>query len=397
MVQEEKKLEIVPTISAVHPCGVNASVATKNFKWIFTGGEDGFIRKYDTIASVNGGANLTGAQKHGLVDTIQKGGALISAWENEDGPGPTPEDPPKISPVYSMDVHSEAVWLVTGNQTGNINLWTVRHEEGKLQHVLKGHKNVVSALKIAPEERSLVSGSWDKLVKLWSLDDGSVISEYSDLSTHITALEFQPNSPNVFLANCFDGSIYIYDIRKRDGFVRKIAASVSGAPAWSISACWSPDGTKMYVGRRNASVDEIDFASGGLIQTLKLPSSSGRVSSVAALPSRHLLIASHDNLRLWDLDHLAQEVTNAKPVKPSVNEPMFQAENNDLFPNFTNDSFNLDFFSNNESIPKPEEKTVDVSMDQDLLTPLVPFSIIPGHHGGLISAMRTCNIKRRFQ
>lgn len=92
----------------------------------------GFIRKYDTIASVNGGANLTGAQKHGLVDTIQKGGALISAWENEDGPGPTPEDPPKISPVYSMDVHSEAVWLVTGNQTGNINLWTVRHEEGKV-------------------------------------------------------------------------------------------------------------------------------------------------------------------------------------------------------------------------------------------------------------------------
>ncbi|KAJ3261382.1 Transcription factor spt8 [Boothiomyces macroporosus] len=349
----------------------------------------GFIRKYDTIASVNGGANLTGAQKHGLVDTIQKGGALISAWENEDGPGPTPEDPPKISPVYSMDVHSEAVWLVTGNQTGNINLWTVRHEEGKLQHVLKGHKNVVSALQIAPEERSLVSGSWDKLVKLWDLDDGSVITEYSDLSTHITALEFHPNNTNVFLANCYDGSIYIYDIRKKDGFVKKIPASISGAPAWSMSACWSADGSKMYVGRRNASVDEIDYASGSLLQTLKLPNSSGRVSSVGALPSRHLLIASHDNLRLWDLEHLAQEVATAKPVKPNADQAMFQTENNDLFPSFANDSFNMDFFSaNNEPIPKPEEKSADVSVDQDLLAPLVPFSIIPGHHGGLISAMR---------
>ncbi|KAJ3276204.1 Transcription factor spt8 [Terramyces sp. JEL0728] len=348
----------------------------------------GFIRKYDTIASVNGSANLTGAQKHGLVDTIQKGGALVSAWENEDGPGATPDDPPKLSPVYSMDVHSQAVWLVAGNQTGNINLYTVRHEEGKLQHVLRGHKNVVSALKIAPDEQSLLSGSWDKLIKLWNLDDGSVITEYSDLSTHITTLDFQPNSSAVFMANCFDGSIYIYDIRKRDGFVKKIPASVSGAPAWSISSCWSPDGARMYVGRRNASVDEFDFSSGRLLQSLKLPSSSGRVSSVTALPSRHLLIASHDNIRLWDLDHLAQETTPAKPAKQNADVPMFHTESNDIFPTLTNNSFTMDFFSTNESIPKPEEKPAEISVDQELMVPLIPFSIIPGHHGGIISAMR---------
>lgn len=66
-------------ISAVHPGAVSCHAATANFvsrvlmqKWLFTGGEDGFVRKFDIVASLNGESNLTGVQRHGLPDSIQR-------------------------------------------------------------------------------------------------------------------------------------------------------------------------------------------------------------------------------------------------------------------------------------------------------------------------------------
>lgn len=49
-------------------------------------------------------------------------------------------------------------------QSGAINLFTVRHEEGKCHHVLRQHKAPVSVLKITQDETGCVSGSWDKTV-----------------------------------------------------------------------------------------------------------------------------------------------------------------------------------------------------------------------------------------
>jgi transcriptional activator SPT8 len=78
-------VDIIPVVSAVHPNPIYCLAATENQKWIVTGSEDGFIRKYDFYSSLNGSTLLTGAQKHGLVDSIQKAGVILSAWENEDG------------------------------------------------------------------------------------------------------------------------------------------------------------------------------------------------------------------------------------------------------------------------------------------------------------------------
>jgi transcriptional activator SPT8 len=77
-------------------------------------------------------------------------------------------------------------------------------------------------------------------------------------------------------------------------------------------------------------VDEWDFADGRLMRSLKLPLNSGPVSCVTAMPNnRHLLCASVDNMRLWDL-HAPTD------------------------------------------------------------TRMVPFQIIAGHHGGVISQICKC-------
>ena len=94
---------------------------------------------------------------------------------------------PKISAVYCLAVHSEALWLLSGLevdprfdmadfQSGGINLQTVRHEEGKVLHCLKKHTSAVSVLRLGNDETFVLSGGWDRQVhvqsRIYPIDNG---------------------------------------------------------------------------------------------------------------------------------------------------------------------------------------------------------------------------------
>ncbi len=111
-------------------------------------------------------------------------------------------------------------------------------------------------MKIAPGEKSLITGSWDKTIKLWSLESGNLISEYKDPTSHVTSLSWTTEGPGnapLYLASSFDGTIYIYDVRKQGGLVMKVPASASNSPPWTLSTCWSANGNKIFVARRNST------------------------------------------------------------------------------------------------------------------------------------------------
>lgn len=79
--------DIVPTIAAPHSTSINSVIATPDLRWVFSGGADGYIRKFNWIETANGKAMLTVAQRHPFVDSVTKAGVLMSYWENEDSHG----------------------------------------------------------------------------------------------------------------------------------------------------------------------------------------------------------------------------------------------------------------------------------------------------------------------
>ncbi|KAF9108736.1 Transcription factor spt8 [Mortierella sp. AM989] len=341
-------------------------------RWIFTGSEDGYIRKYDFFASMNGKTMLTQGQRHGQVDSVTKAGILTSYWENEEqpnklipllgenglpiagsssslglinsiemdldandvkressvDPGVTPAaqrasspEESKMSAVYSLDCHSEAVFAISGLESGSINLWTPRHEEGTCHHVFRQHSGPVSALKLTPDEQGFISGSWDHGVLHWDLNTGATVRTYNGHGSQISSLSFQPtemptatmdfSSPTtncsndaVLMSTSVDGTICLWDRRDPAQIPRKFIPPEK-VPPWCLSACWSADGTRIYCGRRNGTVDEWDFAEGKFIQSIKMPANSGPVSFVKCLPNnKHLICASQDNIRLWNITEL---------------------------------------------------------------------------------------------
>jgi transcriptional activator SPT8 len=185
--------DIVPTMAAPQATSINAVTATPDFRYWFTGGSDCYIRKYDGVATINGKTLLTVAQRHPFVDSVVKAGVLMSYWDNEE-PAPKPGEDPTLSPVYSLAVQSQALWVASGLESGCINLYSVRHDEGKVIHRLKGHKSAVSVLTLTHDEKSLLSGSWDKNVYDWDLNEGKIRRRFEGSGGQISAIEVRPAS-----------------------------------------------------------------------------------------------------------------------------------------------------------------------------------------------------------
>jgi transcriptional activator SPT8 len=178
--------DILPTTAAPQSTSINTITSTADMRWVFTGGSDGFIRKYNWADSINGKLMLTVAQRHPFVDSVVKAGVLMNYWENMDGP--------LLSPVYSLASQSEGLWLLSGLESGNIRLQSVRHEEGKEIALLKSHTSAVSVLNITSDEQSLLSGSWDKQVLEWDLNVGKVKNSFISGASQISAIEIRPES-----------------------------------------------------------------------------------------------------------------------------------------------------------------------------------------------------------
>jgi hypothetical protein len=51
--------------------------------------------------------------------------------------------------------------LIVDIQTGNINLFTVRHDPGRVHFVLRGHKGPTSGLALSADEKKVYSAGWD--------------------------------------------------------------------------------------------------------------------------------------------------------------------------------------------------------------------------------------------
>ncbi|KAG1472459.1 hypothetical protein G6F56_001527 [Rhizopus delemar] len=331
--------DCIPYVAAVHPFPVFSVAATRCCRWVLTGCEDGYIRKWDFFASMNGKTSLPQALRHQHVDSVIYTGILGSWWENEEQSEDIVGDH-KLSAVYSLALHSEALWALQGCENGSINLVTVRHDEGKCHHVLRKHTGPVSVLKITPDETGVVSGSWDKTVLEWDLYTGSVIRSYDGHNAQLTSAEYQPmhlpgtdsawdkKNTNTMLTTSVDGQCLIWD--KREKTHRKLPSS-DRSPPWCLS---------IYMGRRNGIVDEYDFAAQKWIRGFRMPSNSGAVSCVASMPNgKQIISASNDNIRLWDTS--------------------------------VDSSFTI----------RPEAETEADSKSGVT----VPFTILPGHHGGVVS------------
>ncbi|KAF8964058.1 WD40-repeat-containing domain protein [Flammula alnicola] len=187
----------VEAICAIpHPVPTHALASSACMTHLLTGSDDGYIRDYDIFAAVNSKNFLTAPQRHhsGVVEGLMKSGQLRFWWENpmfQDASRPgilSGEEEPSLAPVYSLAMHSDALWALAGTDAGYINLFTLRHEPGRLCHVMDGHhRSPVSALCLDYDEKGFLALQWD-------LNTGQNVRNFTAHNAQLTSVAVRPMS-----------------------------------------------------------------------------------------------------------------------------------------------------------------------------------------------------------
>ncbi|RAL58659.1 hypothetical protein DID88_003023 [Monilinia fructigena] len=328
--------DIVPTIAAPQSTSINAITATPDMRYWFSGGSDCFIRKYNGVDTVNGKTLLTVAQRHPFVDSVVKAGVLMSYWIMK----------------KRAEVLEGRIIRYPSLESGSINLQSVRHDEGKRIATLQKHTSAVSVLTLARDEKSVLSGSWDKTVIDWDLNTGSVKREFDGSGGQISAIEVRPASTlpvpqesgeptpqnGTFSSN--DGErrllnggpdeingfeLLLNGLPHFDDIEVKAEPETQDAEATSDSTFLAasidgtirqefPHGVWLLAGHLTGTLftpvegmvrlrnSVCTRASSNPKEHSNFPNGSGAVSAMRAMPNgRHLICASHDILRLYDL------------------------------------------------------------------------------------------------
>lgn len=185
----------VEAICAIpHPVPTHCLAASACMTHLLTGSQDGYVRDYDIFAAVNGKVFLTAPQRHhcGVMEGLMKGGQIRCWWENPlEVPIPGAEDV-SLSPVYSLAMHSDALWALAGSDQGNVNLYTVRHDPGRLIHIMKGHRGSVSGLALQHDEMGYFSAGWDGDAIQWDLNTGQMVRKFTAHGSQLTSIGVRP-------------------------------------------------------------------------------------------------------------------------------------------------------------------------------------------------------------
>ncbi|XP_055697222.1 periodic tryptophan protein 2 homolog isoform X3 [Phlebotomus papatasi] len=117
---------------------------------------------------------------------------------------------PQPTQFASVALDSSGELVAAGSQdVFEIYLWSVKL--GKLLEVLSGHEAPVMSLAFSPIPTSstLVSGSWDKSLKVWNCLEASEDHENIDLMSDVVAVAFHPAGEEVAAAT-LNGNISVF-------------------------------------------------------------------------------------------------------------------------------------------------------------------------------------------
>ncbi|KAH9822082.1 Periodic tryptophan protein 2 [Teratosphaeria destructans] len=142
----------------------------------------------------------------------------------------------------------------------DIHIWNV--QTGQLLDQLAGHEGPVSSLAFAPNGGNLVSGSWDKTVRIWSVFARTQTSEPLQLQADVLCVTIRPDSKQIAVST-LDGQLTFWSLSEAtqqagvDGrrdvsggrkiSDRRTAANVAGTKSFNNIA-YSADGTVVLAG-----------------------------------------------------------------------------------------------------------------------------------------------------
>ncbi|KAH8099818.1 WD40 repeat-like protein [Cristinia sonorae] len=124
--------------------------------------------------------------------------------------------------INSLDVAPNDRLLVSGSQDRTAKVWEIDYVysankvvrgEIRLVGTCKGHKRGVWAVKFGRAEKVLATGSADKTVKLWNLDDFTCVKTFEGHTNSVLRVDFL-NAGMQIVSSAGDGLVKLWNVRE---------------------------------------------------------------------------------------------------------------------------------------------------------------------------------------
>jgi WD40 repeat protein len=164
--------------------------------------------------------------------------------------------------VFSADNQT----LVSGSENGSVEIWSLT--DGKRLQTLTAHSQAVWSVALSPDGQTLATASTDKTIKLWHLNNLQLQHTLKGHSRAVWSLAFSPDS-QILASGGYDKTIQLWNpktgqqIRQWEGHKK---------PIWSL--VFSPDSQVLATGSSDEMVKLWEIDTPKIFQPMNTQTSS---------------------------------------------------------------------------------------------------------------------------
>lgn len=189
------------SVGAIAMSRVKSETENRRLRFMFTGSQDRTIKMWD----------LSGVTLESAASGQESRMKSLSTTKAHD------------KDINSLDVSPNDKLLASGSQDRTAKIYAIDYiptasgAKGELRQVgaLKGHKRGVWSVKFCRTNRVVATGSGDKTVKVWSLDDYSCLKTFEGHTNSVLRVDFF-NAGMQLVTTASDGLVKVWSIHEEE-------------------------------------------------------------------------------------------------------------------------------------------------------------------------------------
>jgi hypothetical protein len=201
--------------------------------------------------------------------------------------------------INSISLSKDNKYLVTGGEDGLIKIWDLatglESPNLPLIQTIKAHNNAVLAVELSPNYQQIGSGSWDKTIKLWDVQTGQLLKTLIGHEQLVDAIAFSPDG-KILASGSKDSSIKLWNLETGE-----LIRTLKGHELSVLSLAISPDGETLASGSADGTIALWKLKTGQPIRRLS-GHTDGVWSIAITTDGKTLISGSWDKtVKLWDI------------------------------------------------------------------------------------------------